>query len=118
MGKVKTETQRHMVWAERLNGELDLWCWMWPVEKLQHVKAEFSAWMRACDQCDSRLLTSYADYVATALGNAKKPNWWKRPLDAAYVMCREQFFGYAADAYERRFPIHGPWPQEHDDVPF
>lgn len=114
----KAERQRHALWADQLEGVLDLHCPFWAPEKLQHVRAEFRDWMQACDRAGSGLLTSYADYVAHALHSAKQGDWTRWAATRSYVMCREQFFGYAAEAYARRFPIHGPWPEEVDDVPF
>ena len=114
----KADRQRHALWADQLEGVLDLWCPFWAPEKLQHVRAEFRDWMLSCDRLGSRGLASNANYVATALNGAKQGNWTRDASTRAYVFCREQFFGYAAEAYARRFPIHGPWPEEVDDVPF
>ncbi|MBL8387042.1 MAG: hypothetical protein JNK17_02275 [Hydrogenophaga sp.] len=114
----KAERQRHAAWALQLEGVMDLWCHVWPESKRQDAREQFERWMRVCDAESSSSLTGLVGYLVNALANAKEGNWARRPLDAAYVMCREQFYGYAAEAYARRFPIHGPWPKEVDDVPF
>lgn len=114
----KTEKQRHAAWAQQLEGVMDLWCWMWPESKRQEARVEFARWMRVCDAESSSWLTELVRYLVNGMASVKQGKWHRRPQDAAYVMCREQFYGYAAEAYQRRFPIHGPWPQEDDDVPF